>query len=244
MLEHIYKRKIQLPSCSRQLPRKQLDWQLWQQILALLLQNDSNRKLKYSLGRRDKEVLQYWKWHFSDSCNRLFARHGQVFTEYEMSNRGSRSNTGSYIAINGICETLPDDIKEVNVYKDWSYKIQSYIKQHEHHPMGTDSGIPKTMDEAKNMLSMNDQWTINNMWSQDQGKPVAKDIALCRATRISDGSYKNNRCTAAYILEQNNNAESRIYAVHDIPGSDQDQYPYESELEGISMILTIVKCLL
>ena len=118
MLEHIYKRKIQLPSWSRQLPRKQLDWRLWQQTLAPLLQNDSNRKLKYSLGRRDKEVLQYWKWHFSDSCNRLFARHGQVFTECEMSNGESRKKTGNYVAIKGICETLQDDIKEIAVNKD------------------------------------------------------------------------------------------------------------------------------
>ena len=118
MTGHIYKRKIRSLSWSRQPPSKQLDWQLWQHTLAQLLHNDNNGKLKYSLGRCDKEVLQHCKWHFSESYNLLFARHGQVFTECEMSNGESRKKTGNYVAIKGICETLQDDIKEIAVNKD------------------------------------------------------------------------------------------------------------------------------
>ena len=74
--------------------------------------------MKYPLGRRNKDVLQHLKWHFSEYHNKLFARHGQLITEYEMSNGGSRRNTDNYDAIIGIYETLPDDIKEVDIYKD------------------------------------------------------------------------------------------------------------------------------
>ena len=72
-------------------------------------------------------------------------------------------NTGNYVAIKGVCATLPDDIKEVYVYKDWSYKIQNYIEHHEQHQMGIDNGFPKTLNEAKYTLLMNHQWAINNI---------------------------------------------------------------------------------
>ena len=47
-----------------------------------------------------------------------------------MNNRGSRRNIGYYVSISGICETLLDYIKEVDAYKNWSYKIQIYIEHH------------------------------------------------------------------------------------------------------------------
>ena len=81
------------------------------------------------------------------------------------------------------------------------------------------------------------------MWSQDQGKAIANAIQLGNATGISDGSYKNNRGTAACVTEENNNEDSRIYAVHDTPGEMSDQSPYRSKLGGISMMLAILRCI-
>ena len=64
------------------------------------------------------------------------------------------------------------------------------------------------------------------MWSQDQGLAVAQAIKKVKATGISDGSFKNNRGTAACIIEANKNNNSRSYAVHDTPGISTDQSPY------------------
>ena len=94
------------------------------------------------------------------------------------------------------------------------------------------------------MLPTGNHWLITNMWSQDQGKTIAKAIALSIATGISDESYKkNNRGTAACILEKNTNIDSRIYVVYDTPGGKSDQSPYRSELGGISMMFVILKCI-
>ena len=57
--------------------------------------------------------------------------------------------------------------------------------------MGTDSGLFQTLNEAKTRLPIDDQWVIENMWSQYQGY-----IALDRAGRFSYGPYKKNRGTA------------------------------------------------
>ena len=110
--------------------------------------------------------------------------------------------------------------------------------------METDSESSITLQEARQLLPTNDQWAINNIWTQDQGKAVARAITLVRTTRISDGSYKNNRGTASYILEENNNTASRIYTVHDILGNESDQSPFRLELGEISMMLAIIKCII
>ena len=44
-----------------------------------------------------------------------------------MINRSSRRNEGNFIVNTEFCKTLPNDIKEANVYYDWSYKLQSSI---------------------------------------------------------------------------------------------------------------------
>ena len=81
--------------------------------------------------------------------------------------------------------------------------------------MGSEN--PTTVQEAKDLLPQDDQWAISNMWSQDQGKAIANAIYWGNAIGISDGSYKNNRGTTACVMEENNNDDSRIYAVHDTP---------------------------
>ena len=71
---------------------------------------------------------------------------------------------------------------------------------------------------AKKSLPTDDQWAINEMFSDDQEEKVAKAIQCGDATGISDGSYKNKRGTAACIIEANKDTSSRIYAFHDTPG--------------------------
>ena len=79
------------------------------------------------------------------------------------------------------------------------------------------------------------------MWSENQGLAVAKTIIIGNATGISDGSFKHNRGIVTSIIEANNNINSRIYVVHDTPSNKTDQFPYRSELGGISMMLLILQ---
>ena len=117
------------------------------------------------------------------------------------------------------------------------------MEGNEPHSSETGSKIPTTLQEAKDLLPQDDQWDISNMWLQDQGKEIANAIQLGNATGLSDGSYKNNRGTAACVMEENNNEDSRIYAVHDTPGEMSNQSPYRLELGGISMMLAMLRCI-
>ena len=68
-----------------------------------------------------------------------------------MINRASRRNEGSFIANARFCKTLPTDIKEADVYYDWSYKLLSSIT----------SQCQSTVNETTNYLcSLQDTKTI------------------------------------------------------------------------------------
>ena len=82
------------------------------------------------------------------------------------------------------------------------------------------------------------------MWSMDQETVVAKSITSGNATGISHGSFKQYRDIAACILEDDNNIQSGIYAIHNIPGNKLDQSLYRSELEGISMMMVLIQCII
>ena len=75
----------------------------------------------------------------------------------------------------------------------------------------------------------------------DQGLTVLQVIVSGNTTGIRQGSFENNRGTAACIIEANKDINSRIYVVHDTPGNKIDQFPYRPELGGISMILLLLQ---
>ena len=124
-----YKRNIFSCTYPIQPSHKHLDCKLWRQILALMINNISNRKLKYPLGRSYRDSLIHWKWYYSATTNGLYARHDQMYKDYVMINRGARRNEWNFVANPGLCHTLPEDINEVDVYYDWSYKLQSCIHE-------------------------------------------------------------------------------------------------------------------
>ena len=102
-----------------------------------------------TLRSRRSEILEV---HFSESNNRLFARHIQVFKAYKISSRGLRRNIGDFVETTGVCVIVPEDIKEVGVYKDWLYKIQSYIEHQEQYPTSQDNVSTRTLNDAKDRL--------------------------------------------------------------------------------------------
>ena len=123
----IYKRKVFSFLWPRQPPRKHLKWGLWRHTLKPMIRNITNRSLKFLLGRWEKEALHHWKWVYFSTTNQLYAKHGQVYTNYVMTNRGSRRNDDNFIKTTGFCKTLPSDLNEADVYFDWSYKLLSCI---------------------------------------------------------------------------------------------------------------------
>jgi hypothetical protein len=71
---------------------------------------------------------------------------------------------------------------------------------------------------------------------------MATAIKNGSAIAVSDGSYKDGRGTAAFILEISGHYDrtSRIVGVNSIPGEQCDQSSYRSEIGGVSGIVETV----
>jgi hypothetical protein len=87
-----------------------------------------------------------------------------------------------------------------------------------------------------------DQWAIQELSVKDNGKAISKAIQRGTAIAVSDGSYKDDRGTAAFILERSDQFDlsGRIIGVNAIPGEAVYQSSYRSELGGVSGIIEIV----
>ena len=100
------------------------------------------------------------------------------------------------------------------------------------------------LQEAIKHLPTGAKWVVSNWTGTDNGANIAAAIRQGTAVAVSDGSFKNEAGTAAFVLE-GNNKRHRIEGVAEVPGQPSDQSAYRSELTGIFgiavMITTICK---
>lgn len=99
-----------------------------------------------------------------------------------------------------------------------------------------------TFEQVRELQPAADKWAIQEITVTDNGKAIAQAIRDGTAIAVSDGSYKNERGTAAFILEISDNFEEtgRIVGVNSIPGEPEDHTSYRSELGGVSGVIDTV----
>ena len=73
-----------------------------------------------------------------------------------MINRGSQYNEGNFIANTGFCKNLPNDIKEADVYYDWSYKVQTSTTPQCQPTVDTTTEFWCSLQDAKDLLPIED----------------------------------------------------------------------------------------
>ena len=69
---------------------------------------------------------------------------------------------------------------------------------------------------------------------------IVADIANGKSVGVSDGSFKDEGGTAAWIIE-NEAGTQRIMGTVEVPGHGSDQSAYRSELAGIYAIVLVVE---
>ena len=99
------------------------------------------------------------------------------------------------------------------------------------------------LEEARQALPSPDVWAAEILLSTDKGTIVAAAIRAGTAYAVSDGSYKENQGTSAFLLEGASGAKGRIIGMNAIPGDAKDQLAYQAELGGISGVIASVDCL-
>jgi hypothetical protein len=97
-----------------------------------------------------------------------------------------------------------------------------------------------TLDGLLEALPSNERWAIDDLELQDNGEILAAALAGNYAIAVSDGSYKDNFGTSAFVLE-GRTKEGRILGQNCVPGHTTEQSSYRGELAGIEGILTTVQ---
>jgi hypothetical protein len=87
---------------------------------------------------------------------------------------------------------------------------------------------------------LEDQWAVDTVACPDEGADFASAIIQGTATAISDGSYKDGVGASAFIL-RDDNRDIRIQGVNAVPGQEETQSAYPSELSGVSGSLAIIE---
>ena len=85
-------------------------------------------------------------------------------------------------------------------------------------------------------------WAISEMSHDDNGLAIATALRQGTAIAVSDGSFKDSQGTAAFIIE-GASLEGRLVGVNVIPGEEDSQSPYRSELGGVAGILEALHCI-
>jgi len=85
-----------------------------------------------------------------------------------------------------------------------------------------------------------EQWALRNIKTTICIDEIIKDIANGMAVGVSDGSFKDEGGTAAWIIE-NEAGTQRIMGTVEVPGYGSDQSAYRSELVGIYAMIVIVE---
>ena len=220
---------------------KRAHWTMWQQALRPLLRSNRNLQLLHPLGPWLAPPPRSWRWFYSPSESRLFLRQGHLWSQFRQLPRhlGIRGQV-DFVRINGICLSIPEDLERAEVEQYHSVScLKGSAPSLDHPPPSR----PATLEEARRTLPHSDIWATDILVHSDDGASVAAAILAGTAYAVSDGSFKQQRGTSAFLLEGIDGETNRIVGFNEIPGAQEDQPPYRSELGGISGILATVDCI-
>ena len=100
-----------------------------------------------------------------------------------------------------------------------------------------------TFDQALRAIPKSQQWSVQRCQSsQIDGADVVAAIIAGTAIAVSDGSFKDSFGTSAWTV-RGDTSDQFLTGVNVVPGSDEDQSAFRSELAGIYGILTAVSSL-
>jgi hypothetical protein len=118
-----------------------------------------------------------------------------------------------------MCISLPDDLERAEVEK---YRSVFRFK-------GSASTLPvpapeqpTTLEAARRTIAPLDRWAVDLLIHLDEGASVASAIAAGTAYAVSDGSFKQQRGTSAFVLEGSDGKASQVIGLNEIPGEPDE----------------------
>ena len=138
-----------------------------------------------------------------------------------------------------LTKALPKDVRPNTVIKvAGQYQVESIAG-----PSGAATAVPMTVQTTIDALPLSKSWAIYDWKISPEGaRSIANAIKNKTAKGVSDGSYKNEAITAAFILTTHDGSSESI-GRNIPPGTRLDATPYRAELSGICGMLTAIQTL-
>ncbi len=99
-----------------------------------------------------------------------------------------------------------------------------------------DAGHSTNLHSILALRSDGFRWAITEFDIEDNGAAIAQALIQGTAIAVSDGSFKNQQGTSAFVID-GKSAVGRLVGVNVIPGDADSQSPHRSELGGVAGIL-------
>jgi hypothetical protein len=233
------------PGCG---PPSFQDWTTWRSALRTLFYDDAGsmacRRLRVPLGKW-LCADDTWVWWFSPSENRLYGKGNNTWRVYLPANGRQITRRSPRFLYNHSSASggPPDSLraKVIQLHGDVAFRTTGFVDT-----LPTESPtLSNVLAERLQTSIPSRSWAMERLQSPDNGAAVAQAIRSNTAICVSDGSFKDQHGTAAFVLVDPSYAEptsvSRVLGCHVAPGSNSDQSPYRSELSGIYGILCVVE---
>ncbi len=241
--------QYQWPRSPPSLPARH--WQIWRKALRECfihpMKTDA-RELQMPLGDWEKDVTATWQWFYSDEDDSLYKREGLLWYEFRPQQRRRRRQPDRQYEI--VLSTQREVPTELLCFADAQDNDGLAILT-----STSQSSIPErsallnqdlsslTLESLRQEQNKKDKWAIAE-WDCKHtiATRVAEDIKNGTATAVSDGSFKNENGTSAFLVCAEDDSQ-RIIGVNAVPGACKEQSAYRSELAGISGILMVLDIL-
>jgi hypothetical protein len=220
----------------REMQPTTLDWNIWQWGLNKLGQRTREGKIRLH------QPLGTWLqpascvWYYDPICQRVYNRITKVIYRRK-AGRATRQ------AIS--CFTVTKENHDEFPFKYGATVIQckGYLQMESYAAIDLDT--PQEINDFKQFINNHPQW---DWWSGqiqidlNALTTITEDLRNGEALAVSDGSYKDQKGTAAIVVEGKKSG-CRITAVVQVPGYKDAQCAYRSEAAGILAAVQIVEAM-
>jgi hypothetical protein len=184
-----------------------------------------------------------WSWVFSAKEERIYHKEGERWMAYsKIPSRVRRIRSKKYRRCFQSESASPVDSVPITVTKNSNDASVSITGMGRFDDMEPHAEHPTSLSDALDQHVQADKWAVDKIDCGDGGRNVALAIINGTAKAISDGSFKDSMGTSASIL-YGNDPTSKITTVNGVPGNDDEQSAYRSELAGIEGTLAVVSSL-
>ena len=226
---------------------KKTDWYVWSKVLKESLLNPLgtlNSPLGRWLHHADKIYKEEWEWWIDKDKNCLFrlvkGKWYQFNSVYRRKKRrGVQDSFRYYVPM--VEPPLIHLLVRTSVQcVHGAYITQGYHTQVEVETIRKDEVA--SLERLMEVLSLREgeQWALHNLKTTECIDDIVMDIATGKAVGVSDGSFKDEAGTAAWIIE-NELGTQRIMGTVVVPGYGSDQSAYRSEIAGLYAMVLVVE---